>query len=103
MGLCKPIAMAALVLTCGAGAAAADPWKDESGNRRDAYHEHRDYDWPNYRGRIPEGHLPPPGSCRVWYFERPPGQQPSPTGCRRAERLADRTGGYVVDDLGRIY
>lgn len=30
---------------------------------------------------IPRGHYPPPGRCRVWYPDRPPGQQPSPTSC----------------------
>jgi hypothetical protein len=30
---------------------------------------------------IPPGHLPPPGSCRVWYPDRPPGQQPPPGSC----------------------
>lgn len=39
---------------------------------------------------IPPGHLPPPGECRVWYDNRPAGQQPSPTSCRDAERIAAR-------------
>jgi len=30
---------------------------------------------------IPNGHRPPPGSCRVWYPDRPPGHQPPPTSC----------------------
>ena len=30
---------------------------------------------------IPEGHRPPPGSCRVWYPGLPPGQQPPPGPC----------------------
>jgi hypothetical protein len=34
---------------------------------------------------IPEGHLPAPGECRVWYPGRPPGQQPAPSGCAEAE------------------
>lgn len=34
---------------------------------------------------IPEGHLPPPGECRVWYPGRPAGQQPAPEGCGGAE------------------
>jgi len=25
---------------------------------------------------IPPGHMPPPGKCRIWYPNRPPGQQP---------------------------
>ncbi len=33
------------------------------------------------RLRIPAGHYPPPGSCRVWFVDRPPGQQPPPGGC----------------------
>ncbi len=30
---------------------------------------------------IPEGHMPPPGECRVWFPDRPPGQQPPPGDC----------------------
>jgi hypothetical protein len=30
---------------------------------------------------IPPGHLPPPGSCRIWYPGRPPGHQPPPGDC----------------------
>src|SRR3970282_1754430 len=40
-----------------------------------------------YRGyrtlRVPRGHYPPPGACRVWYAGRPPGHQPRPTRCDR--------------------
>lgn len=45
---------------------------------------------------IPAGHLPPPGSCRVWYNDRPAGQQPPPTNCRDAERIAARERGARV-------
>jgi hypothetical protein len=45
---------------------------------------------------IPPGHLPPPGSCRVWYDGRPPGQQPPPTSCREARRTAARVRGARV-------
>lgn len=31
--------------------------------------------------RIPNGHRPPPGSCRVWFPDRPPGHQPPPGPC----------------------
>ena len=34
-----------------------------------------------YGIEIPAGHFPPPGSCRVWYPDRPPGHQPPPTSC----------------------
>lgn len=33
---------------------------------------------------VPRGHLPPPGTCRLWFPGRPPGQQPSPSSCSRA-------------------
>ncbi len=45
---------------------------------------------------VPNGHLPPPGQCRVWYPDRPPGHQPPPTSCQAAERQADRYGGRVI-------
>jgi hypothetical protein len=31
--------------------------------------------------RVPPGHYPPPGQCRVWYTGRPPGKQPPPARC----------------------
>lgn len=31
--------------------------------------------------RVPPGHYPPPGQCRVWHPGRPPGQQPPPANC----------------------
>lgn len=33
--------------------------------------------------RVPPGHYPPRGACRVWYAGRPPGHQPSPVRCDR--------------------
>ena len=36
--------------------------------------------------RIPKGHLPPRGMCRVWVDGVPPGHQPAPTSCAQAER-----------------
>jgi hypothetical protein len=68
--------------------------------------------------RVPPGHLPPPGECRVWYDGVPPGRQPRPTNCNEAERLASRdrnarviygddydTGRYRNDryGTGRVY
>ena len=46
--------------------------------------------------RVPAGHLPPPGECRVWYDGRPPGQQPPPTDCASARRVASRRGARVI-------
>jgi hypothetical protein len=34
--------------------------------------------------RIPPGHLPPAGMCRIWIDGVPPGQQPAPTDCQTA-------------------
>lgn len=36
--------------------------------------------------KIPRGHLPPKGMCRVWIDGVPPGQQPPVTDCATAER-----------------
>jgi hypothetical protein len=30
--------------------------------------------------------MPPPGKCRIWYPDRPPGQQPPPGDCYDLER-----------------
>lgn len=106
---------ALLAATLGIGAlateAAADPWKDESGKSRERgwYDPGRyddDDDWRDDRrghyGGIPRGHLPPPGLCRVWFDGRPPGQQPPPVSCARAERIAERRGdARVIDSRGR--
>lgn len=35
------------------------------------------------RFRIPPGHQPPPGSCRLWYGDRPAGHQTPPADCGR--------------------
>ena len=32
---------------------------------------------------VPQGHLPPPGECRIWYPDRPAGQQPPPGPCHK--------------------
>jgi hypothetical protein len=39
---------------------------------------------------VPPGHLPPANLCRVWYDNRPNGQQPAATYCREAELIASR-------------
>ena len=36
---------------------------------------------PHSSLKIPAGHLPPPGSCRIWFPGTPPGQQSPPGDC----------------------
>jgi hypothetical protein len=79
-------ALCAAALTLAAGAASADPWKDESGKGqwRGSYGWQGDGYAPRRHrqaGRIPPGHLPPPGECRVWRPGVPPGHQPPPFRC----------------------
>lgn len=38
--------------------------------------------------RVPPGHLPRVGQCRVWFPGRPPGQQPRAGSCSGIERVA---------------
>ena len=62
--------------------------KDHRAVRHREYEDDELYDVrytpPHYRARprIPPGHLPPPGACRVWYPGTPPGHQPPPGSCR---------------------
>lgn len=37
--------------------------------------------YPAHSYPIPEGHMPPPGECRIWFPDLPPGQQPPPGSC----------------------
>jgi hypothetical protein len=100
--------VAAVAMTAWSGAASADPWKDESGHGRGFeryerdYREGRDdryqrdyrYTRDNYRryyrSRVPAGHLPPPGTCRIWFPDRPPGHQPPPGPCWELSRFVPR-------------
>jgi len=38
------------------------------------------------RYRIPPGHMPPRGMCRVWYYDLPPGKQPPVMSCHKIGR-----------------
>jgi hypothetical protein len=54
---------------------------------------------------IPPGHLPPPGSCRIWYPGTPPGQQPPPDRCDVLERSV-QSGAWLLyrpDEARRVY
>ncbi len=53
--------------------------------------------------RVPPGHHPPTGQCRIWYRDRPPGLQPRPI--RRCDLDPEDvpTGAILIDDEGRPF
>ena len=51
---------------------------------------------PTRAVRIPPGHLPPPGTCRLWYVGRPPGHQPPPASCARLFRSYRQPGVIIL-------
>ena len=56
----------------------------------------RDGEYRGYRTlRVPRGHYPPPGACRVWYAGRPPGHQPPPVRCDRLYGRSPR-GAFIL-------
>lgn len=48
--------------------------------------------------RVPPGHRPPPGMCRIWVDGVPAGQQPAPTDCATAVRNRPANGRVVFGD-----
>jgi hypothetical protein len=48
--------------------------------------------------RVPRGHLPPPGECRIWIDGVPPGRQPEPTDCATARRHVPRNGRVIYGE-----
>ena len=76
--------------------------RDDYDRSGQGYDRRNDYDRNRQANRaIPAGHLPPPGSCRVWYHNRPAGQQPPPTDCRTARSQSERYGGRIIRSDGR--
>ena len=53
----------------------------------------KDKDYGEFR--VPRGHIPPPGMCRIWFPGRPPGHQPAPGSCRVLSRQVPR-GAYLI-------
>lgn len=87
-----------LVLSTGA---IADEGKDESGQGKQRHEQQKQregrssYFHQHGYTRIPDGHLPPPGECRVWYPDRPAGQQPPPFKCGQARGRVE-PGGWMI-------
>ena len=53
-------------------------------------------DYPSsHYPKIPPGHLPPPGKCRIWFPGRPPGHQPPPGDCHML-RLEVPPGAHLI-------
>lgn len=48
--------------------------------------------------KVPPGHRPPPGMCRIWLEGVPPGQQPAPTDCATAVRNRPANGRVIFGD-----
>ena len=79
-------------LSLASGPAFGDDWKDESGKGKEKKSRHLkeggksgNSSYFHRHGytqlKIPKGHYPPPGECRIWYPDRPPGRQPPPIKC----------------------
>jgi hypothetical protein len=45
--------------------------------------------------KIPRGHWPPRGKCRIWFPDRPPGHQPAPGSCKKLRHRVP-LGAYLV-------
>lgn len=48
--------------------------------------------------KVPDGHRPPPGMCRIWLDGVPAGQQPAPTDCATAVRNRPSNGRVIFGD-----
>ncbi|HSL70720.1 MAG TPA: hypothetical protein VK864_10795 [Longimicrobiales bacterium] len=46
--------------------------------------------------KVPPGHYPPRGQCRLWYPGRPPGHQPSPGPCSQFRGVAAGSGAFIL-------
>lgn len=51
---------------------------------------------PRQLAGVPRGHYPPPGSCRIWYPNRPPGHQPPPTSCGNLRGVRLEPGAFIL-------
>ena len=53
------------------------------------------YGYPAPQVHVPEGHLPPPGECRIWFPDREPGDQPPPGSCHALKHKVP-PGAYLI-------
>jgi hypothetical protein len=88
------ITIALALILCCSTAVMADRGKDESGKgRRPKIEDRQNKDQGSYfhrhgygRLKISKGHYPPPGECRIWFPDRPAGQQMPAGNCDALER-----------------
>lgn len=83
------VAVAVAALCLAASPAFADDKDDKrEGRWHERKHDRQDRDQHGSRAQIkvPPGHLPPPGECRIWFPDRPAGHQPPPGDCRELSR-----------------
>jgi hypothetical protein len=48
--------------------------------------------------KVPPGHMPPAGMCRIWIDDVPPGRQPKPTDCTTARRRVPDNARVIYGD-----
>ncbi len=54
------------------------------------------YYTPRRAVRVPPGHMPRPGYCRLWYPGRPPGHQPRARPCEQVFRMRHYGGAVIL-------
>ena len=54
------------------------------------------YYTPQRAVRVPPGHMPRPGYCRLWYPGRPPGHQPRARPCEQLFRMRHYDGAVIL-------
>ena len=85
MGLARPLVITSSLLTA-LGACMPNMRTLPAGPGERLLIAHGDVE--NRSLKVPPGHYPPPGQCRLWYPGRPPGQQPKAGNCVSITRVA---------------
>mgnify|MGYP003395035681 CR=1 FL=1 len=97
-----------LVVLSGAALAAAPGTADAQLSVQVGLHwEHSDDGWrarprevvyyaPRHAVRVPPGHMPRAGYCRLWYPDRPPGKQPRARKCGQLLGMRHYDGAVIL-------
>lgn len=79
-----------------------DGWRAHRPAHPSAYGEYRArprevvFHTERYAVRVPPGHMPRPGYCRLWYPGRPPGHQPRARPCGQLFRMRHYDGAVIL-------